>query len=232
MSKFGDLLGKKEETLKERQQMAAGHIEQVIGVRPKIETATPKQNAFANLKKTVAGESSAATVGEDAALTGPPTPEVSSSEPFKFNLGKSPNAQDLPPVQPQTGAVDSMQETAAPSFSEKDAAKDFQSADQPDEYTDTHVAELKQALDILKGSMGGNKELVADALKNILISLKRHTFLSDILLPEDCGLMVAGLRESYGVTIAKKQTKQKKRDATAQDVDAVLDQLIDIDIQI
>jgi len=226
MSKFGDLLGKVQD--------AEGHIEQVTGiVRP-----SAKQNAFANLKKTVAGQPSAATAGEDASPSGP-QPEVSSPKSFKFNLNKTTlqsesggNVPLIPPsAQSGTGAVDSMQETTAPDFSEKEAAKDFQSADQPDQYTDIHVAEFKQALDILKRSIG-HKELVADALKNIMVSLKKHSFLSDILLPEDCQLMVAGLRESYGVTIAKKQTKKKKRESNEQDVDAVLDQLADVDLQI
>ena len=220
MSKFGDLLNKKQD--------AEGHIEQATGIiRP-----TPKQSAFANLKKTVAGQPPAATVGGGTAHVSGSRPEVSPPKPFKFNLGKSPEVAPVPPLmQSQTGAVDSMQETTAPIFNEKAAAKDFQSSDQPDQYTDKHVEELKQALDILKNSID-NKELVADALKNIMTNLKRHTFLNDILLPEDCQLMVASLRESYGVTIAKKQTKKTKRDATTQDVDAVLDQLADVDIQI
>ncbi len=213
MSSFSDLLGKKEETLK-------------------VDNATPKQNAFANLKNTVAGRSPTVTGGEGTVAA---APKVSSPKPFKFNLGvqspKSVVASAKSPAEQSAGAADSMQETAAPSFSEEDAAKDFQSVDQPDQYTDVHVAELKQALDILKNSIG-NKELVADALSHIMRGLKKHTFLSDILLPEDCQLMVAGLRESYGVTIAKKQSKSKKRTANIQDVDEVLDQLSDIDIQI
>lgn len=226
MSKFSDLVGKR----KEKQQHELT-IDQMPSSNHNIQLS-PKQNAFANLKKTVTDQSSAVTVGEDTPSTGP-SPEVSSPKSFKFNLGKKTEIeQDSPPlVQSKLGAADSMQETAAPTFSEKDAAKDFQSPDQPDQYTDAHIAELKQSLDILKNSID-NKELVADALKHIMISLKKHTFLNNILLPEDCQLMVAGLRESYGVTIAKKQTKKKKRDSTTQDVDEVLDQLADLDMQI
>lgn len=220
MSKFGDLLGKPKDS--------EGHVSNTPAGK-QILNHQVKKNAFANLKKTVADQSSAATGGEDTDSPGP-QPEVSSPKLFKLNLGKNSVASDPPSVQ-QPGATDSMQETVAPTFSEKDAAKEYQSADQPDQYTDVYVAELKQALDILKNSID-NKELVADALKNIMTNLKQHSFLSDILLPEDCQLMVAGLRESYGVTIAKKQTKKTKRDATAQDVDAVLDQLSDVDIQI
>jgi len=223
MSKFSELLdkGNKKEEPKD---------EYLEGIMDK---QTPKQTAFANLKKTVADQSSAATAGEDTPHTGTPVPEVSSPKSFKFNLNPS-KAVPKEKVQLETGVAvmdSSLQQTATPDFSEKDAAKDFQSADQPDQYTDVHVKELKQALDILKNSID-NKELVADALKNIMINLKKHTFLSDILLPEDCQLMVIGLRESYGVTIAKKQSKKSKRDATTQDVDQVLDQLADLDLQI
>ncbi len=219
MSKFGDLLSKDKVNL---EGTTTGRV-------------SLKQNAFANLKNTVAGRSPTVTEGEGTVAVSGSTPEVSSPKPFKFNLGvqnpKSVVAPAKSPAEQPAGAADSMQETAAPSFSEKDAAKDFQSEDQPDQYTDVHVAELKQALDVLKNSIS-NKELVADALSHIMRGLKKYTFLSDILLKEDCQLMVAGLRESYGVTIAKKQSKSKKRTANIQDVDEVLDQLSDIDIQI
>ncbi len=228
MSKFGDLLGKKKETL---DPLSREQAEKLNNLHDSIQNRTTKQNIFANLKKTVADQSSAATAGEDTFPAGVPS-EVSSPKPFKFNLGKSTEvASATPPADQQTGVADSMQETVAPTFSEKVAAKDFQSPDQPDQYTDVHVVEFKQSLDILKNSIS-NKELVSDALKNILTNLKKHTFLNDLLLPEDCGLMVASLRESYGVTIAKKQTKKTKRDTTAQDVDQVLDQLADVDISI
>lgn len=228
MSKFGDLLGKKKEQL---DPISKEQAEEFNRLHDSIQNKTPKENAFANLKKTVAEVSPPATAGEGELPPGVSTP---SPTPFKFNLGtKKTIASASPPdeVQSETGAVDSMQEMTAPNFSETEAAKDFQSADQPEDYTDKHVEELKQALEILTNSID-NKELVADALKNIMINVKRHVFLQDILLPEDCQLMVRSLRESYGVTIAKKQTKKKKKDTNAADVDEVLDQLADLDMVI
>lgn len=195
-----------------------------------------KPNPFANLKKTVAALSSSATAEEGA---NPPRKSAPSSTPFKFNLGTKKVETQVAPalpmipatVQPEEGVADSLQETVTPSFSEAVSAKEFQSPDQPDEYNDEHVRELKQALSILEQSID-NKELVADALKNIMVNIKQHVFLKDILLPEDCQLMVRGLRESYGVTIAKKQKKRGKRDTNAKDVEAVMEQLADLDITI
>lgn len=232
MSKFGDLLRKSEK--KPQHEITVAEMPDQSHT---IQQNTLKKNAFANLKKTVATVSPVATAGE-----GGLPPEVLTPSPtsFKFNLEKQKTkisdtavVASPPPCKPQskTGVVDPMQETTAPSFSETEAAKDFQSADQPDTYNDKHVEEFKQALDILKNSID-NKELIADALKHIMVNLKRHVFLQDILLPEDCQLMVRGLRESYGVTIAKKQTKRTKKETNSQDVDAVLDQLADLDMQI
>ena len=207
-----------------------------------------KKDAFANLKKTVADVSSAATVGEGAStLDHPPGPEAPSPKPsgFTFDLSgkkKSPSVKErkdallLPGVVPSgteahLGAVDSMMEATAPSFSETDAAKEFQSADQPDKFNAAHVEALKTSISVLYNSID-NKELVTNALSHIMSHLKKHPFLVDIMLPEDCQMMVRGLQASYGVTIAKKQTKRKKRDAGRQDVDAVLDQIADLDIKI
>lgn len=219
MSKLSELIGKKKE-------------EQTSGVET-VKTIT-KPNPFANLKKTVAALSSSATAEEGA---NPPRKSAPSSTPFKFNLGTKKVETQVAPVsppvevQPEEGVADSLQETVTPSFSEAVSAKEFQSPDQPDEYNDEHVRELKQALSILEQSID-NKELVADALKNIMVNIKQHVFLKDILLPEDCQLMVRGLRESYGVTIAKKQKKKGKRETTAKDVEAVMEQLADLDITI
>ncbi len=230
MSEFSKLLGKNKE------------------VNP---LAVTKNIAFANLKKTVADVSSAATVGEGAStLDHPPGPEAPSPKPsgFTFDLSgkkKSPSVKErkdallLPDVVPDgveahPGAVDphsSLSESTAPSFSETDAAKEFQSADQPDKFNDTHVEALKTSISVLYNSID-NKELVTNALSHIMSHLKKHPFLVDIMLPEDCQMMVRGLQASYGVTIAKKQTKKKKRDAGRQDVDEVLDQIADLDISI
>ncbi len=224
MSEFSKLLGKTKDTT----------------------TGILKKDAFANLKKTVADVSSAATVGEGATSVDLPAQPAPSPKPsgFIFDLSgkkKTPSAKErkdalllprLPDaVEAHPGAVDSMMEATAPSFSETDAAKEFQSADQPDKFNAAHVEALKTSISVLYNSID-NKELVTNALSHIMSHLKKHPFLVDIMLPEDCQMMVRGLQASYGVTIAKKQTKRTKRDATKQDVDAVLDQIADLDIQI
>lgn len=116
-------------------------------------------------------------------------------------------------------------------FSEANAAKEFTSPDQPEKYSKELVTEFRSSLDILVNSIE-NKELVSDALKKIMIDLLKYPFLGDIMHPENCQLMVRGLRSSYGVTLAKKQTRRTKKETTSADVEEVMDLIGDLDIEI
>ncbi len=218
MSKFGDLLSKNDKSTDE--------------------TKEEKTNPFVALKKAVAGGSSPSTkaTAADGELVDCP-PINTPSAPFAF-LGRK---NVSPEVESSTKSSQEPEDTTSPDttmqgisgdfLSEKQRAREFQSADQPDEYNKETVDKLKSSLDVLTNSID-NKELVGDALKKIIIDIKRHPFLADILHPEDCQLMVRALRENYGITIVKKQTRSAKKEATSKDVDEVMDMLGDMEISI
>ncbi len=177
-------------------------------------------NVFKNLRKRVTDVAppSRPSVGGEVipakeAATSPPTSFKSKA--FKLTLPK------------KTPGVDPTEHKSTPDFSEDAASKEFQSPDQPDDFDENEVTTLKEKLDILVENMS-NKELVQSALKTILLQLERHTFLYDILKPEDCGLMVRALRASYGVTVTVKRQKKEKRGQTQKDVKDVMDELSEL----
>ena len=180
---------------------------------------TSTSNVFKNLKKRVTGVASPlrpSVEGEVPAkeqTTSPSTP--SKTKGFKLAL----------PAKP-TG-VDSIENKSTPEFSEEVASKEFQTPDQPDSFDENEVTALKEKLEILVENMS-NKELVQGALKTILLHLERHSFLYDILKPEDCGLMVRALRASYGVTVTVKRQKKEKKGRTQKDVKDVMDELSEL----
>lgn len=206
-----------------------------------------KTDPFTSLGKAVAKASApvdAATASEGVSASPPgsaKTPSVS----FSFlGSGKEKTSSDVTEPENSGNSVsaslatedvtspdDTMQGISGEIFSETKAAKEFQSEDQPEEYSQEIVDNLKQSLGILVDSID-NKELIADALKKIMLDLKRHRFLVGILHPEDCQLMVRAIRESYGVTLAKKQTRSTKRATTSKEVEDALDVLADVEINI
>jgi len=227
MSKFGDLLNNNSE-------------------EKHIEAQERKANPFASLGKAVANASSPpadATAAEEI-VDSPPDDTVSSA-PFSF-LGKEKKEPSLDistrskPSDAASASLTSsdatppdepMQGISGGDFSESKSAKEFQAPDQPDGYNEEIVVKLKDSLDVLINSID-NKELVGDALKQIMLNLKRYPFLIDVMHPEDCNLMVRAVRESYGVTLAKKQTRSTKRATTSKEVEDVLDILGDVEISL
>jgi len=107
------------------------------------------------------------------------------------------------------------------------SAAEFNSPEQSDTINPEAIIELKQCMEILVSSFG-QKELVSNAIRAVLIHVKKYPFLKDILLPEDCQLMVRALRESYGVAIVSKTTRAKKTSANQQDVTEAEDLLADL----
>ena len=130
------------------------------------------------------------------------------------------------PVTPPTVTAD-----VVPSASLLTDDDKFIHEEQPDKFEQEQVEKIKNALEILKNSLD-DPDLVSEAIKNILTHLQEHPFLSDILAPEDLGMMVRGLRKSYGITIAKKKGKAKKKAANQADVDEVASMLSDMVIDI
>ncbi len=229
MSKFADLL-KADKDYAAKQEKAQAR----------------KADPFAALGKAVASAGSSvsnATAAEGESVV-PPKTTQSPSALFSF-LGKEKKTSPDVSTQPESPAAanaslatgditppdTTMQGISGGSFSETKSAMEFQAKDQPDGYNAELVNGLKDSLDILINSID-NKELVGDALKRIMLDLKRYPFLVDIMHPEDCQLMVRAVRESYGVTLAKKQTRSTKKAATSKEVEDVLEILGDVEINI
>jgi len=230
MSKFGELLKK-------------GKEENVL-VETSKRLLDPKVNPFAVLGKAVDkakdGTLPSASKAKSTAAAGVESSSLSSQTPvapFAMLAKKKPSADTspIPPksadaTSPDTSSSDIMSGVSG-DFSEEKSAKQFQAEDQPEGYEQKQIDELKSSLDILVNSMD-NKELVGDALKKIMLDLKRYPFLVNIMHPEDCNLMVRAVRESYGVTLAKKQDRSDKRKATSKEVEDTLELLGDMEINL
>lgn len=106
---------------------------------------------------------------------------------------------------------------------------DFVFDEQPDNFSPEAIDKMNSAMDILKNSMD-NKEMVGQAITIIMKTMQEHEFLKDIMRehPHHLGLMVQGLRESYGSVIAKKSATKTKRRESAEKVEKTLDMLQDI----
>lgn len=102
--------------------------------------------------------------------------------------------------------------------------KEFQFPHQPEAYTPEQVGQIKGALELLANSMN-NREMVGQSVYHLLHQIKQNPKLSAILAPEDLGLMVRGLRQSYGVVVQKKTENRSKRQAKVEDVDKLVDDL-------
>jgi hypothetical protein len=96
---------------------------------------------------------------------------------------------------------------------------------QPAKFTPEEMQGLRDALSLLETGID-RPEIVGSAVRNVLTSLQSNPALCDILAAEDCGTMVRGLRQSYGIVIAKKDEKVSRsaaKDKIADDLMAGLD---------
>ncbi len=167
------------------------------------------------------------TTDQVTGITQKPNPFAALSK----KVSETKNATDVkPPAKVAEKQADATMEVN-PADIEATSAKEFQSEDQPDGYEASAVEELKQSISILQDGFE-NKELISEALKNIMLLLRRHEFLKDMLLPEDCGAMVRALRESYGRVITVKNTRSNKKIAVQKDVTDVMSELDGLDITI
>lgn len=110
-----------------------------------------------------------------------------------------------------------------------DVPKEFSHESQPDSLTPEQVADFRESITVLENNLD-HKELVGNAISNILNKLKENPNFRELLLPEDCGTMVKALRESYGVAVTKKTARVKTKSASAKEVDDIVDSLGDLDI--
>ena len=91
-------------------------------------------------------------------------------------------------------------------------------------YTQDEVAQFKGSFQMLKDAIT-NPKLVGQAVKNIMVMMGANPHLCNIAMPEEVGLMVRGIRQSYGVTVAKKSAASEQRGKRALE-DAKIDNLL------
>lgn len=84
--------------------------------------------------------------------------------------------------------------------------------------------EYQTNLSILRESLG-DQELVGQAIANLLQSMQQHSFLAKVLRPQDGGVMIRALRESYGVVIAKKSERSTKKAEKSKKIDDIASEL-------
>lgn len=113
------------------------------------------------------------------------------------------NKSDLPSTNTTPPSLDSIGEMNIDDFTFKE---------QPEKYSEDAVEQLNGAIQILHESID-NKQMVGQAISIIMKTLQEHPFLKDNMRarPEDLGLMVEGLRKSYGTVVQRKQGNKKKR---------------------
>lgn len=111
---------------------------------------------------------------------------------------------------------------------EEQALKEFNHSQMTDLMMPADEEGFRQTVAILH-NVFDNVELVMTATKNILRSLRDNPQFVKFLVPEDCGMMVRALRQSYGIVASsktvKKETKAKKQD-TIDDVAAQIGNLL------
>lgn len=192
-----------------------------------------KSDAFSKLRNTLAGKtakSSQAGEAVPARKTSPASPAtISEKKGFNLKLKKSNagNAQETTsPTEQTRTATEGKTEVAVP-FSEEASANEFNSEDQPDEFQQAEIDNIREKLQLLEDNID-DKDIVQNALKIILTRTHEHEFLQGIFHPEDLGIMVRAMRESYGVTVTVKKQRSTKRKQVAQDVADVMDEISDL----
>ena len=180
-----------------------------------------KSNPFAKLKQATNKPTQSISLKTKPIAQKAPTIQVPlvSGEASNAKVGGEVVAKSaLLPVSPPTAPL---LQTDVEQVAEVKAANEFVSPDQPDGYSQEAVNKLNNALETLVNSME-HKEMISEALKNIMIVTREHPALVDNMSPEDKGLMVAGLRKSYGVVITKKSARSEKVAKNAAEVDEVM----------
>lgn len=132
-----------------------------------------------------------------------------------------PEVASSPPVQNATSGPTASAEKQV-------SAEEFTHESQPVEYTQEQMDNLQLALVNLQNSFGGKKEQIGDAIRMVGVQLAEHPALCGIMRPEDWGLFVSGLREGYGVAIAKRgerRGKAKERTEAEQKASDIIDNI-------
>lgn len=188
-----------------------------------------------------------------AQTTAPAAPVVG----LKLNLGAAPavkNTENVPAETPAVATAGTVAQSASPMSTAHtaqpvqpaaevespphsapaSAAAELDQFNHPtmlEQFTPEAVDSFRDSIQMLRDSFE-HPELVANATRNILITLRENPNFIDILLPEDYGLMVRGLRESYGQVATSKTVNKEKRASAKSSIAAVADFLGDIEIDL
>lgn len=169
-------------------------------------------------------------------ITVPTTTAIKAPIVFSFQPKVPAPATVSPP--PQTVVVEQAAKavgtSAAPAVGEAAGAA-VSSFDLQQDVTDilkTGITNVKQAdlegfrktLEIIREAYkkelpGQDISLITSAMKNILGEVRQHEEFMKLLLPQDIGMLVRILRESYGVVLNVKVTREKKKNINKKDED-------------
>lgn len=111
------------------------------------------------------------------------------------------------------------------------SAAEYNHESQTDGLTEAAEKEFRDSLSVLHNSFD-HKELVAQAIKNVLDTLKKYPQFRAVLAPEDVQLMVRSLRQSYGFVVAEKVEKKEKKATKEKKTSEVLDALGGMDFSV
>lgn len=98
--------------------------------------------------------------------------------------------------------------------------KEFNHSQMTDMMMPVDQETFRAAVSILHGVFD-NPEIVMNATKNILRSLRDNPQFNTFLVPEDIGMMVRALRSSYGLVASSKTVAKDKRKSKQSSIDDV-----------
>lgn len=101
--------------------------------------------------------------------------------------------------------------------------------EQPDDSTEEIADKFSDMLDNLNTAVGDE---VPSNLAKCLQFMKEHSFLADILKPENIGELVTAMRKSYGFIVQHKTEKQSKTSKRAAKQNDIMDSLGDLDFSL
>jgi len=89
-----------------------------------------------------------------------------------------------------------------------------------DGFSEKAIVELNDQFQMLFSCLG-DRQVIGDALKNLLAHIKEHPEYRNILAPEHFGTMVQAMRETYGIAIDIKEKKIAKKGKNAEIEEAI-----------
>jgi len=89
-----------------------------------------------------------------------------------------------------------------------------------DGFSEETITELNSQFQMLFNCLG-DREIIGEALKNVLSHIKEHPEYRNILEAEHFGTMVQAMRETYGIAVEVKEKKATKKGKSAEIEEAI-----------